>query len=50
MKDMQHVADAAQRYDCWVLTDEIYNQIAFDGLTRNQHRFASGDGRANNHF
>src|SRR5208337_3122349 len=32
LKDMQHVAEAAQRYDCWVLTDEIYNQIAFDGI------------------
>jgi aspartate aminotransferase len=32
LKDLQHVAEAAQRYDCWVLADEIYNQIIFDGL------------------
>jgi len=33
LKDLQHVADAARRYDCWILSDEIYNQIVFDGLT-----------------
>ncbi len=33
-KDMQHIADAARRYDCWILSDEIYNQIIFDGLIR----------------
>jgi aspartate/methionine/tyrosine aminotransferase len=33
LKDLQHIADAAKRYDCWVLSDEIYSQIVFDGLT-----------------
>ena len=33
LKDLQHIADAAKRYDCWILSDEIYNQIVFDGLT-----------------
>jgi aspartate/methionine/tyrosine aminotransferase len=33
LKDLQHIADAARRYDCWVVSDEIYNQIVFDGQT-----------------
>jgi aspartate aminotransferase len=32
LKDIQHVAEAAKRYDCWVLSDEIYDQIVFDGI------------------
>jgi aspartate aminotransferase len=30
--DLEHIAKIAQRHDCWVLSDEIYGQIAFDGL------------------
>jgi aspartate/methionine/tyrosine aminotransferase len=30
--DLKHIAAAAQEYDCWVLSDEIYMRIAFDGL------------------
>lgn len=30
-KDLEHIADAAIRYNCWVLSDEIYNQLVFDG-------------------
>ena len=33
LKDLQHIADAAKRYDSWILSDEIYSQIVFDGLT-----------------
>ncbi len=33
MADLEHIAKTAQRYDCWVLSDEIYSQMAFDGLT-----------------
>ena len=33
MKDLQHIADTARRYDCWVVSDEIYTQIVFDGQT-----------------
>ena len=33
LKDLQHIADAARRYDCWVVSDEIYTQIVFDGQT-----------------
>jgi aspartate/methionine/tyrosine aminotransferase len=32
MADLEHIAETAQRYDCWVLSDEIYSQMAFDGL------------------
>jgi aspartate/methionine/tyrosine aminotransferase len=32
-KDLQHIADAARRHDCWVMSDEIYTQIVFDGQT-----------------
>lgn len=30
---LTHIANAAQEHDCWVLSDEIYMRIAFDGLT-----------------
>jgi aspartate/methionine/tyrosine aminotransferase len=33
LNDLQHIADAARRYDCWVMSDEIYTQIVFDGQT-----------------
>jgi aspartate/methionine/tyrosine aminotransferase len=29
-KDIEHVAEAAQRYDCWVMSDEIYARLAYD--------------------
>jgi aspartate aminotransferase len=32
LDDLKHIANAAQEYDCWVLSDEIYMRIAFDGL------------------
>ena len=31
MADLEHIAQAAQRYDCWVLSDEIYMRIVYDG-------------------
>jgi len=31
LRDLEHIAAAAQRYDCWVLSDEIYRRIVFDG-------------------
>ncbi len=30
--DLEHIAEAAQRYDAWVLSDEIYTRIVYDGL------------------
>jgi aspartate/methionine/tyrosine aminotransferase len=31
LADLQHIAEAAQRYDSWVLSDEIYMRIVYDG-------------------
>ncbi len=31
-EDLKHVAAAAIDHDCWVLTDEIYGHLLFDGL------------------
>jgi len=28
--DVEHIAEAARRYDCWVLSDEIYMRIVYD--------------------
>lgn len=30
--DLKHIAEAAKRYNCWVLSDEIYTRIIYDGL------------------
>lgn len=30
--DVEHIAEAAQRYNCWVLSDEIYTRIVYDDL------------------
>jgi aspartate aminotransferase len=32
LKDLEHVAEAALRYDFWVLTDEIYSRLTYDGI------------------
>ncbi len=32
-EDLQHIARLVQRYDCWVLSDEIYSRLVYDGLT-----------------
>ncbi len=29
---LEHIADAARRHDIWVLSDEIYTRLAFDGV------------------
>lgn len=31
LTDLKYIAEAAQRYDSWVLSDEIYARIAYDG-------------------
>jgi len=33
LEDLKHIAAQAQRYDCWVMSDEIYARIIYDGLT-----------------
>ncbi len=30
---LEHIAEQAQRYDCWVMSDEIYARIVYDGVT-----------------
>ncbi len=30
--DLEHIAKAAMHYGAWVLSDEIYNQLLYDGL------------------
>ena len=32
MADLEYIAAAAQRYDCWVISDEIYSRMAYDGI------------------
>jgi aspartate/methionine/tyrosine aminotransferase len=29
LSDLEHVAEAAQKYDCWVISDEIYSRIHY---------------------
>lgn len=31
--DLEHIAAQAEHYDCWVMSDEIYSRIVYDGLT-----------------
>jgi aspartate/methionine/tyrosine aminotransferase len=31
--DLEHIAAQAEKYDCWVMSDEIYARIIYDGLT-----------------
>jgi aspartate/methionine/tyrosine aminotransferase len=30
--DLEHIAAQAERFDCWVMSDEIYARIIYDGL------------------
>jgi len=30
--DLEHIAAAAQKYDAWVISDEIYARLAYDGI------------------
>lgn len=30
--DLEHIASQAERYGCWVMSDEIYMRIVYDGL------------------
>jgi aspartate aminotransferase len=32
LEDLQHIAEQAQRYDSWVMSDELYTRIVYDGL------------------
>jgi aspartate aminotransferase len=33
MPALERIADAAQRHDIWILSDEIYTRLVFDGVT-----------------
>jgi aspartate aminotransferase len=30
--DLEHIAQKAMQHDCWVMSDEIYGRVAYDGL------------------
>ena len=30
--DLEHIAQKAQEFNCWVMSDEIYARLAYDGL------------------
>ena len=32
MADLEHIAKKALQYDCWVISDEIYTRVVYDGL------------------
>ena len=32
MADLEHIAEKALQYDCWVISDEIYTRVVYDGL------------------
>lgn len=33
LADLQHIASQAGRYDCWVMSDELYVRMVYDGLS-----------------
>jgi aspartate/methionine/tyrosine aminotransferase len=33
LEDLVHIAAQAERFNCWVMSDEIYARIVYDGLT-----------------
>jgi aspartate aminotransferase len=33
LEDLKHIAEKAQKYGAWVLTDEIYGRLVYDGLS-----------------
>ena len=33
LQDLEHIAEAAQTYDCWVISDEIYSRLVYDHRT-----------------
>ena len=32
LADLEHIAEKALQFDCWVMSDEIYARLAYDGL------------------
>lgn len=33
LSDLEHIAEKAQHFGCWVMSDEIYARVAYDGLS-----------------
>jgi len=33
LEDLMHIARKVQKYNCWVVSDEIYARLAYDGLS-----------------
>jgi aspartate aminotransferase len=33
LEDLEQIAELVSRYDCWVMSDEIYAQIVYDSVT-----------------
>ncbi len=31
-EDLAHIARQAERFDCWIMSDELYTRLVFDGL------------------
>jgi aspartate/methionine/tyrosine aminotransferase len=42
LEDLKHIAEKASKHNCWVLSDEIYTQLVYDGITA--HSIAEVDG------
>jgi len=42
LEDLKHIAEKAQKHNAWVLSDEIYTQLVYDGVTA--HSIAEVDG------
>jgi aspartate aminotransferase len=40
--DLKHIAEQARKHNCWVLSDEIYTQLVYDGMLA--HSIAEVDG------
>lgn len=40
--DLQHIAEQAQKHNCWVISDEIYTRLVYDGVTA--HSISEVDG------
>ena len=32
LEDLKHIADQAQKHDAWILADEIYSRLVYDGM------------------
>jgi len=42
LEDLKHIAEKARKHNCWLLSDEIYTQLVYDGMTA--HSIAEVEG------